>query len=140
MNKKFGRILCLDYGDKRIGVAVSDFTLSIASPLTVIESHAPFASLAKIIEDYSVFKVVIGIPVTLSGENNGKQLSKVKKFAEKLSNIINVEVEFWDERFSTNAAMRYINEAELSIKKQNKIKDKVAASFILSGYLLSNYK
>ena len=140
MNKKFGRILCLDYGDKRIGVAVSDFTLSIASPLTVIESHAPFSLLAKIIEDYSVFKVVIGIPMTLSGENNGKQLSKVKKFAEKLSNIINVEVEFWDERFSTNAAMRYINEAELSIKKQNKIKDKVAASFILSGYLLSNYK
>ena len=131
----FARILCIDYGNKRIGVAVSDFTLTIASPLVTIPSHSPFESLLKIISEYNIFKIIIGKPISLSGENGGKQLKEVQKFANKLSTVIDIPIEFWDERLSTHAAMRYISDAKISIAKQKRIKDKIAASYILNSYL-----
>lgn len=129
------RVLGIDYGDKRVGIAVSDTTLSIASPFVILESHDVFEKLFKIIDEYCISLVVIGNPISLSGQDSGKQLKKVMKFTEKLLSIRDMNVYMWDERLSTHAAMRYILQAGLSRGKQKRIKDKVAASFILQGAL-----
>lgn len=129
------RALGLDYGDKRVGVAVSDTGFSIASPLIVLDSHNVFDMLFKIIDEYNVSVIVIGKPITLCGESGGKQLEKVVKFAEKLLLIRDMSVIMWDERFSTHAAVRYMSQTNISLNKQNKLKDKLSASFILQGVL-----
>ncbi len=136
---KNSRALGIDYGDSRIGISVSDTTFTIASPLTVCNSHNVFGPLLQIIDDYKISVVVIGIPLSLSGGSEGKQLEKVQKFAHKLLTLRNdLQILLWDERLSTHAAMRYINEAGFSKQKQKCVKDKVAASFILQGWL-DNY-
>lgn len=132
---KGSRALGIDYGDKRVGIAVSDTTLSISSSLTVLPSHNLFAKLFQIIDKYNVFLIVIGLPLTLSGNVGGKQLEKVQKFVDKLLSLRDINALLWDERMSTHAAMRYVYQAELSKNKQKQIKDKIAASFILQGVL-----
>jgi putative Holliday junction resolvase len=129
------RALGLDYGDKRIGIAVSDTTLTIASPLIILESHNVFPKLLRIIEEYVVTVIVVGKPVSMSGDNNNSQLQKVKKFVEKLRTLTDMDVVFWDERMSSHASMRYINDAKISRGKQKNVRDKVAAGFILQGWL-----
>lgn len=129
------RVIGIDYGDKRIGIAVSDRTLQIASPLVILDSNQVFDKMFKIIDEYDVFLVVVGDPKAMCGGDSGKQLEKVHKFIDKMLSIRDVDVIFWDERLSTSAAMRYINNANLSRDKQKKIRDKVAASFILQGVL-----
>lgn len=133
---KNSRALGIDYGDKRVGIAVSDVGFSMAFPLTVLESHNIFDKLFKIIDEYNICFIVIGEPVTLSGESGGKQFDKVGKFTEKLLSIKDIDILMWDERLSTHAAMRHISQADISRSKQNKIRDKISASFILEGALL----
>ncbi|MDR2074611.1 MAG: Holliday junction resolvase RuvX [Holosporales bacterium] len=130
-----GRALGLDYGHKRIGIALSDPTLTIASPLTTLESHNVFSKLLEIIDKYEVKVIVIGKPISMSGESNNSQLQKVEKFIGKLKTLIDIEVILWDERLSTHASQRCVNEAKISRNKQKNIIDKVAASFILQGWI-----
>jgi putative Holliday junction resolvase len=134
MNKQT-RVLGLDYGDQRIGIAVADATLSIASPLITLASHNVWPKLLQIIKDYNVDTIIVGKPVSMSGLSNNSQLLKVEKFAEKLIQITKTKIIFWDERLSTSASQKYINEAKMSKNKQKQIIDKVAASFILQGWL-----
>ncbi len=133
---KNGRALGIDYGDKRVGIAVSDVGFSMAFPLTVLESHNIFDKLFKIVDEYNIYFIVIGEPLTLSGKSRGKQFEKVVKFTKKLLSIRDINVFMWDERLSTHAVMRDISQANVSLSKQNKIKDKLSASFILEGALL----
>ncbi|MDR1150044.1 MAG: Holliday junction resolvase RuvX [Clostridiales bacterium] len=136
------RILCLDYGDKFTGIAVSDDSESIAVPLVVIMSHE-IKKLIKIIVDYKVKRIVIGMPKKLNGANN-KQCEKVCKFKKKLENKIKkisidnsrfTDIVFWDERFSTIGAKNNIMSLRLNLQKEKKVIDKHAATFILQGYL-----
>ena len=134
------RVLCLDYGDKRVGVAISDINWRIASPLKVLESHGVYSDLFKLISEYSIGIVVVGAPKALNGGDSGKQFEKVKKFVEKLDELSNsksldIKIIYWDERLSSVAANRFLNESEMSISRKKKNIDKVAASFILQGFL-----
>lgn len=131
-----GRALCIDYGDRRVGIAISDINWLISSPLTVLNSHGVYGELISIIDEYEVCLIVVGTPLPLNGDASGKQLYKVKKFISKLNDIMpNMPIITWDERQSTNGAQRVLERADISRKRFKDKIDKVAASFILEGFL-----
>ncbi|MBQ8651168.1 MAG: Holliday junction resolvase RuvX [Alphaproteobacteria bacterium] len=135
-----GRVLCIDYGDKRVGLAISDIFWTIASPMDVLESHGIYKKLIPIIKNNSVNLIIVGLPKSLSGGSAGQQLEKVQKFVCKLEELlaeqnIDVKMSFWDERLSTVAANRFLEEGNISRSNRRSIIDKVAASFILRGFL-----
>jgi putative Holliday junction resolvase len=136
------RVLCIDYGDKFIGIAISDPRGYIAMPLTVVMSHE-IKKIIDIIYNLKVEKIVIGMPKKLNGDE-GDQCIKVEKFKKKLENKIkkiffdNNKLKYiimWDERFSTIGAKNNIIDLRLSFTKRKKNIDKQAAAFILQGYL-----
>jgi putative Holliday junction resolvase len=130
------RVLGIDYGDKRIGLAISDISWLIASPLQTIDSHGCFRPILEIIDSRSIGWIVVGLPLALNGDVGGIQLDKVKKFTEKLATLAaNTPITFWDERFSTSAANRCLAEAEMKLRKRKYHVDKIAASFMLQGLL-----
>ena len=92
------RALCIDYGDKRVGVAISDINWKIASPLVILESHGVYNRLLEIINEQKVGVIVIGAPLALNGGTSGNQLEKVKKFVENLEKKIEKPIIMWDER------------------------------------------
>jgi len=131
------RILGLDVGDKTIGVAVSDELLLTAQNLTVIKrvsKKEDFLQLKKIIEDYNIGKVVVGLPKNMNGTIGERGETSIS-FAEKIKNKFGIPIELWDERLTTVSAERVLLEADLSRKKRKEVIDKVAASFILQSYL-----
>ena len=135
------RIIALDVGDKRIGVALSDPLGLTAEPLTVITRTAGIKADLRAVEEllhkYEVSKIVIGMPVMLAGEE-GVQAGKVRKFVERLSRRVRIPVETWDERLSTVEAERLLLEAGESRSKRKQNIDKIAAAIILQGYLAAN--
>ncbi|HCC69279.1 MAG TPA: Holliday junction resolvase RuvX [Nitrospiraceae bacterium] len=129
------RVMGLDVGDKYIGLAVSDTIGITAQGLTTVERDSRWTQeLMKIIEEYEVTSIVVGIPKMLNG-SIGVQGEKVLKFIEELKGVIDLPIFQWDERLSTVAAERVLLEADLSRKKRKGIRDKVTAVIILQGYL-----
>jgi len=132
-----GRTLCLDYGEKRIGVAVSDETGAIAQPLTVIirkNRQKDLAALAELAARYRPERIVIGYPVRLDG-TLGIQCEKVTRFAALLSAHLQVSVELWDETLSTREADEILRHSSIKREKRKELVDKLAASIILQNYL-----
>ena len=132
-------ILGLDVGTKTIGVAVSDELAIIASGLKVIQrknKKTDINELKIIIDEYKPGKIVVGIPYNIDGSlsSTGK---KIMEFAEVLKKNFKIDLEFWDESFSTVNAERALIEADLSRKKRKKVIDKMAAVVILQEYLSS---
>lgn len=131
------RILCLDVGDKNIGIAMSDSTLSIAQAYRLYKRNSvrkDIAELKHIIEDNDVQKIVIGLPKDLSGDI-GKRAKMVMEFADEIKNFLNIPVVLWDERFSSNEAHRIFEMAQVSHKKRKPFIDMMASQIILQGYL-----
>lgn len=132
---KQGRVLCLDYGLKRTGVAISDSGWEIATPLIVIETNLLLQKLQLILNEYKVGLFIIGVPIALNGGINGIQHSIVNDFTSKLNNTFNIDILQYDERLSTVAANRFLTESNMNWRKKKNNIDKVAASFILQGLL-----
>lgn len=131
------RILSLDVGDKTIGVAVSDPLGFTAQGLTTIRRKNidyDIQELSKICTEYSVETIVCGLPKNMNG-TIGIQGEKVLEFCEIIKQNIRVPLKMWDERLTTAAAHRAMLEADLSRAKRKKIVDKMAAVYILQGYL-----
>lgn len=135
------RILGLDFGDKTIGVAMSDPMGWTAQGLEVIRRDNPteykksMARLAEIVSEYEVDTIILGYPKNLDN-SEGERCEKTKAFAERMERrFTKVEVKLWDERFSTIAAERFLREADLSAQKRKSVIDKMAAVHILQGYL-----
>jgi putative Holliday junction resolvase len=125
----------LDFGDKTIGVAISDPLLITAQGVKVIKrSPKDMEELENLIKDYQVEKIIIGYPRNMDG-TLGERALKTRAFAEKLALEFKLPVELWDERLSTVGAERVLLEADLSRAKRKKVIDKMAAVFILQGYL-----
>jgi putative Holliday junction resolvase len=123
------KIVALDYGSARTGVAVSDPTGTIARPLGVIEragSEDGLARVAKLIEEHSAERVVVGLPLTLRGER-GAQALETDAFVEALRAVVEVPVESFDERFTTGLAA--------SVGSDDAPEDARAAAHLLSSYL-----
>ncbi|HOU77383.1 MAG TPA: Holliday junction resolvase RuvX [Syntrophales bacterium] len=132
-----GRTLCLDYGEKRIGVAVSDETGTIAQPLTVIfrkNRRHDLAALSELAARYRPERIVIGYPVRLDGAE-GIQCEKVNRFAALLSAHLQVSIELWDESLTTREAEEILRRSGLKREKRKDSVDKIAASIILQNYL-----
>lgn len=128
------RVLCIDYGDKRIGLALSDINWIISSPYSVVESRTGFQKIKSIVDENNISVILIGLPITLGGEEGGKQLEKVKKFAAKCQNEL-CSVVLWDERLSTSAMLHVCKEIGMSNNKRKQNIDMLSASFILDGWL-----
>ncbi len=132
------RVLALDVGDRRIGVALSDPTGLIASPLTIIYRVAErkeLEAISDLIAQHSVERVVIGLPRTLRGEV-GPQAQRVMRFGQHLAEAVEVPVVYWDERHSTVDAERIVRSRERSkARGRREAVDDVAAAVILQSYL-----
>lgn len=131
------RILALDVGSKRIGVAVSDELGFIAQALKTLDTKGrqrDIDSILSIVKEMDVSEIVVGMPYNMNG-SEGPQAQKVSEFADQLSRATSVPVLKFDERMSTLAAERILLEADLSRLKRRKVIDKVAAAIILQGYL-----
>jgi len=131
------RILGLDIGEKRIGVALSDPLGIMAGALTVIERTTDEAAIKQILDlacENEVERIVVGMPRSLDG-SLGKQAQAVQSFIDSLKGHTQLPLVTWDERLSTVAAERTMLEIGMKRDKRKKRRDSLAAAFILQGYL-----
>jgi len=129
-----GRIIGLDVGERRIGVAMSDPGGTLASPLTVIDADEASEAIRELVVQYNVERLVVGIPHSLSGAL-GPQAQTTYRFLERLRERLSLPVDTWDERFSTLAADKALAEAGTKSKKKKGRRDALAAAWVLQGYL-----
>ena len=128
------RVIALDVGERRIGVAVSDPTGTLATPHTVIQRRSKvedFAAVAHLVAELEVERVVVGLPLSLNGEV-GPQARRVTRYAQALAQTLDIPVELYDERYSTVTADALL--AEGGRKRRVHI-DAAAAAVILQDYL-----
>jgi len=137
-----GRILGIDFGRARTGLALSDETQTIASPLQAWERKGQtglFDYVKGIVAEYAVQQVVVGFPRNMDG-SEGEVAEEVKKFKEELANSLRLPVVLWDERLSSVSARRFLKDNKLRTKKDKKVVDTISAVLILQGYLDSRRK
>lgn len=131
------RIMCLDIGEKRIGVAVSDPLGITAQGLDVIWRKGLKSDLLQIrrfIDDYQVEEVILGLPLNMDGTKGEKAL-EVLRMRDLLAKKISLPVKTWDERLTTVAAKKVLLEGDVSRAGRKKVIDKLAATLILDNYL-----
>jgi len=136
-DKKFMRIMGLDIGSRTIGVAISDELDITAQGLKTIRRKSfeeDIEELARIIQQFDVKKVVVGLPRNMDG-TIGIQAEKTFRWIKSFQEKMTIAVVTWDERLSTVGATRILLEADLSRKKRKGVIDKLAAVLILQGYL-----
>jgi len=132
------RILCLDIGSRRVGVAISDPLKITAQPLCVLDLQKEdlYFCLDKIFNEHQIERIVVGYPVSkFHPDKTTEKLQKIDKICSELERRYNMEVVKWDERFSTKAVERVLREDNISWQKKKKVIDKLAAVYILQGYL-----
>ena len=132
-----GVLLGLDIGDVRIGVALSDELGVAAHPLCTLtrkNRKVDLIAISDLISIHKAERVIIGLPLSLDG-SMGPQAKKVQKFAQRLEGVINIPIEFQDERFTTAEAEDILQELNKDIREQKEQIDEVAAVLILTDYL-----
>lgn len=136
-DSKENRLLGIDYGEKRVGIAITDPLMMFASPLkTIIRDNNFWKNFLGIFSQYKIIKVILGYPLKENGEES-TSTQLVKKFREQLEEKISVPIEFCDERYSSDIAKKRIIETVPSKKKRRdkSLLDKNAAAIILQDYL-----
>jgi len=131
------RIMAVDLGDVRTGLALSDITGTLASPIGVIEERDPARLLSRVADtaqEHNVSSIVVGYPKNMNG-TLGERAQKSELFAKSLEELVDVPVVLWDERGTTVSAIRQLNETNTRGAKRKKIIDAVAAVIILENYL-----
>lgn len=131
------RVLGLDVGDRRIGVALSDALGATAQPLTVLERRGlgqDVEAIAALATGHQAAAVVVGLPLTMQGKQ-GEQAKRVLAFVEALRNRLSCPVHLMDERLTTRQGERALLETDTSRRKRKRLIDQVAAQLILQSYL-----
>lgn len=134
---KPGRVAALDLGEKRIGIALSDTTRTIASPHSVIKRSSrqeDFARFAALFQTHDIRLVVIGLPITLAGQE-GQRAAWVRDYTGELGRYIDIPVEFWDESLTTVAATDALHAQGKRGRKVKERVDAIAATLILQSFL-----
>ena len=132
---KKSRLLGLDLGSKRIGIAICDDNLSIATPFKTInnESLNKFIDELKlIVKENNIQGIIVGNPINMDG-SMGKSSQSAKDFSANISKNITIPITMWDERFSSSAAFKITNKLDTNTTNKVKNLDKNAAAFILQG-------
>ena len=130
------RVLGIDVGSVRIGLAISDETCTIASPLATVpnESRTLWPRIEREMEDRQVDRVVIGLPRLLDG-TEGEAAASARAFAAELGRRTTVDIELWDERFTTTIAERSLIAGGVRRKRRREVIDSVAAAVLLQSWL-----
>ena len=132
-----GRILCLDLGARRVGVAMSDLLGYTAQGLDTIQSQgeqSDIITIKELVEKYQAIKLIIGYPLNLDG-SEGAKAKMIREQYEKIAEAVPCETILWDERFSTKEAERALDADNVHWKKKKKAIDRMAAQIILQSYL-----
>jgi putative Holliday junction resolvase len=130
------RLLGLDVGEKRVGVAICDESRTLARPLLTLKRASKpedFARLAAMCREHAIEKVIVGLPKTLRGEE-GPQARRVRRYAIELQAALNLPIDFWDERYSSVDAQERLASASHKARAKGDI-DSAAAAIILQEYL-----
>ena len=131
------KIMGVDYGDARTGIAISDLLCSIVGSTTVIHSRKDektIAEIQKLVQENSIGEIVVGLPKNMDG-SEGPRAEVCRSFAEQLKEATGLPVAMWDERRTTVEAHNILSEHNYHGKKRKNTVDAVAASLILEGYL-----
>jgi len=131
------RVLALDLGKKRIGLALSDELGLTAQGLPTFQRtriRDDLVGLSRIVEERGVRRIVIGFPLHMSGRE-GRQVTWVREFGERLAEATGLSVHYWDERLTSVEANRVLKESGISIEKRAKAVDRLAAVLLLESYL-----
>ena len=132
-----GRLLGLDPGEKRIGVAVATYEQNIASPLDNFTRHGdgPDADYFRhIAKEYSIVGLVVGLPVHLSGDE-GEQARRARVFGDWLSELLALPIRYHDERFTSAMAEEHLQSVSMTSKQRKARRDKLAAMYMLQSFL-----
>jgi len=132
-----GRILGVDYGRRRVGLALSDPTGLLAAGLTTLEVQTPGEALKRVVTarvENGAAEIVVGLPLNMDG-TRGPMGDEAAEFARRLGEIAGVPVRLWDERMTTGMAERVLLDADMSRQRRKAVRDKLAAQLILQGYL-----
>ena len=131
------KIMAVDYGDARTGLAVCDRTEFLASPIGTVEEkdfNRLVEKVAYMAVQYEVGEIVVGLPLNMNG-SKGPRASLAESFAKALNEATDIPVNMWDERSTTVQAAGYLNETNTRGKKRKKVIDTVSATIILEAYL-----
>lgn len=133
-----GRVLSLDYGKVRIGIAISDERRCIATPLTVLQNDKTFPTkLQELLTKWKpVDMILLGLPLLMNGKESPMS-TEVRAFAEKLKTFLTIPIIFWDERLSSAQSDRLLREADMNRKQRSEKIDALSASVTLQSYLES---
>jgi len=137
MSELPGRLLALDVGDRRVGVAVSDPSGRLARPLTIIvrrSKREDFAKIARLVEEQSASGLVVGYPLNMD-DTVGPQARRVQRYADALRQALSLPVILWDERLSSAEAADRLRAAAGSRRRRRMYLDDAAAAVILQEYL-----
>jgi putative Holliday junction resolvase len=135
--KRGERLMGLDLGSKTIGLALTDVTLTVATPLETIRRTKFTADAARVVElaaQHGVGGLVVGLPVNMDG-SEGPAAQSARAFARNFEKLSPLPLAFWDERMSTAAVTRTLIEADASRARRAEVVDKMAAAYILQGAL-----
>lgn len=137
MDNSYYKIMALDYGDARIGIALSDLTQTIAGGYENykrVNLEADLNHIKDIIVANNVKKLVIGLPLNMNGQDSDQSII-TREFAKVLENKVNIKPEFFDERLTSKLAEKVLISANVSRKKRKELVDKMSATVILQNYL-----
>ena len=130
-------LIGLDVGFKTIGIAVSDRSYTIASPLNTVSRRGTTKDLVKLREsltEYEIGGFVVGLPINLDGSEN-EQTKKIRNFSNELQSYFSLPIEYWDERYSSDVIFKEMRKSDYSATKIKKKLDQQSAAYILQGYL-----
>ncbi len=130
-----GRVLAIDYGEVRVGIALSDPLRILATPFVVLKNDGNLLeNIKKIIIEKQVSQIVLGLPINLKGKDS-KKTEEIREFYRNLKDYMSLPIELVDERFTTYEANAELKKMGYSVKESRKVIDKIAASLILKSYL-----
>jgi len=131
------RTMALDFGEKRVGVAVTDPTGSIAQPLETVERKTAYARISELVGEYEVDRIVVGLPLHMDGRS-GPEAQRARAFGDEVARRTGIAVDYLDERWTSREAERAMGPSGRSERRRSKKRtgiDPVAAALLLSTYL-----
>ena len=137
-----GRLLAVDFGERRMGISITDelqITAQAKETLTVDRPEEAIAAIEKLVQECQIKGILIGLPLTMSGEE-GPMSAKVREFAQQLKQTLSIPVVLWDERLTSLQAERTLREFNKKPSRHKAEIDRLAATFLLRNYLDSRRK